>query len=475
MHLVGGRVMVNERFNPHGLGFAFQSRFFWQVMRALVPSLLALLLNTAPVLGQDDAGQSVAQQELEQERDVAADALERLRANLTAAQAREAMLAAELADIDADVDDLTQLLIRTTDQAETIAARVDVQRQRIDVLDANAQSLEISLHAQRARIAVLLSAMVRVGGTPPPALFVSPGDALRSVRSALLLGVAFPELAAESRILANDLAALQDARGQLDEALTLLLADAEALAQEEGRIELVLAERSRLREENQSVLERERERAALLAQEAGSLEALLGELETELGSVRDAIARAQEAQENGAPDADERQAIASLRDGGRMAPAFAFGSARGIISLPARGQQVLGFGQEDRFGEISQGLHIATRAEARVVAPADGWVLYAGPFRAYGQVVILDLGDGYRMILAGMSRINVALGQFVLMGEPIATMGERGSTVLADGSGQSPQPVLFVELREDGRPIDSSSWWTTSDGQTQTVGQRTQG
>jgi septal ring factor EnvC (AmiA/AmiB activator) len=427
--------------------------------------------------GEQDGepGESLAQQELEQERDVAADALERLRANLAAAQARENMLAAELEEIDADVEELTQLLIRTTEQAETIAARVDVQRQRIAVLDENAQNLERSLDAQRARIAVLLSAMVRVGRAPPPALLVSPGDALRSVRSAILLGVAFPELEAESRVLATDLAALEDARAALDEALDVLLADAEALAQEEERIELVLAERSRLREENQSVLERERERAALLASEASSLEALLGDLEEELDSVRQAMADARQAEESEPPAADDREAIASLRDTGRMAPAFAFGTAQGLIRQPVRGQEVLRFGQEDRFGEISQGLHIATRPDSRVVAPADGWVLYAGPFRAYGQVVILDLGDGYRMILAGMSRINVALGQFVLMGEPIATMGERGSVVLADGSAQSPQPVLFVELRKDGRPIDSSSWWANSDGATQRDSQRTDG
>ncbi len=429
-------------------------------MRVLISLFTGFVLLAAPhaVMAQD-----VAQQELEQERDVAADALERLRADLAATQARQDMLAAELADIDADVEELTQLLIRTTDQAETIAARIGVQRERIGVLDGNAQALERSLQAQRERIAILLSAMVRVGGAPPPALFVSPGDALRSVRSALLLGVAFPELEAESRVLANDLTALDEARTQLDAALDLLLADAEALAEEEERIELVLAERSRLREENQSVLERERERAALLASEATSLEALLGELEDELGSVRDAIARAEEAARVGAPDADDRQAIASLRDSGRMVPAFAFGTAQGLIRTPVRGQQILAFGDEDRFGEISQGLHIETRADARVIAPADGWVLYAGPFRAYGQVIILDVGDGYRMILAGMSRINVALGQFVLMGEPIATMGERGSTVLADGSTQAPQPVLFVELRQDGRSIDSSSWWASRD------------
>ena len=285
------------------------------------------------------------------------------------------------------------------------------------------------------------------------------------MRSALLLGVAFPELEAESRILVADLSALADARVQLDEALGVLLADAEALAQEEARIELVLAQRSQLREENQDVLERERERAGLLAGEATSLEVLLGELERDLASVREAMAEAAAAEQEGAPQAGDEQAIALLQDADRLAPAFAFGSARGQIARPVRGVELLQFGEADLFGETSQGLHIATRANARVIAPADGWVLYAGPFRSYGQVVILDMGDGYRMILAGMSRINVALGQFVLMGEPIATMGERGSSVLTDGSRGAPQPVLFVELREDGRPVDSSPWWAQSDGQ----------
>ncbi|MEM6713016.1 MAG: peptidoglycan DD-metalloendopeptidase family protein [Pseudomonadota bacterium] len=419
--------------------------------------------------------ENLARQEIEQERDVASDALERLRADLSSAEARQAMLSAELAEIDADVEELTELLIRTTDQAEAIAARVDVQRERIGVLDGNAQALERSLTRQRERIAVLLSAMVRVGRAPPPALFVSPGDALRSVRSAILLGVAFPELEAESRVLANDLEALTQTREQLQAALSLLLADAEALAEEEGRIELVLAERSRLREENSAVLERERDRAALLAGEATSLEALLNELELDLESVRTAIARSRETGVSPPPDADARAALAALRNSGRIVPAFAFGSGHGRIRLPVRGQQIMAFGDEDRFGEISQGLHIAARAEARVVAPADGWVLYAGPFRSFGQIIILDVGDNYRMILAGMDRINVALGQFVLMGEPVATMGRQGSAVLADGSSQSSQPVLFVELREDGRPIDSSAWWASDERLTLANSQRTDG
>lgn len=432
-------------------------------------ALIAFGVACAPGLSQESSSiqepQSNASESdaLENERDVAADALERLRANLSAAQARQEMLAAELAEIDADVDELTGLLIRTTNQAEGLAERIEVQRGRIEVLEANKQGLEASLQEQRIRIAVLLSAMVRVGREPPPALAVSPDDALKSVRSAILLGVAFPELEAESQALAADLTALADARRELDQALETLLADAEALAEEEARIELVLAERSRLREENQMVLQRERERAELLASEATSLEALLADLETELASVRAAIAESQAAQE--APREDLDDALALLRDTSRIAPAFAFGAGQGLVQRPVRGVDLLNFGQEDRFGIPSQGLHIAARSGARVVAPTDGWVLYAGPFRSYGQVVILDVGDGYRMILAGMEQINVSLGQFVLMGEPMATMGDRGSQVLADGSQTAPQPVLFVELREDGRPIDSSAWWADTNSQ----------
>ncbi|MEM1288729.1 MAG: peptidoglycan DD-metalloendopeptidase family protein [Pseudomonadota bacterium] len=421
------------------------------------------LLSGVALAQAPSTTEAASSESLENERDVAADALERLRADMAAAEARQEMLAAELADIDADVDELTDLLIRTTAQAEALAERIEVQRARIEILDGNKQGLEASLQEQRVRIALLLSAMVRVGREPPPALAVSPDDALKSVRSAILLGVAFPELEAESQALAADLMALADARQELDSALATLLADAEALAEEETRVELVIAERSRLREENEMVLQRERDRAAQLASEATSLEALLQDLEDELASVRAAILEAEAAEEAAPRDTDD--ALALLRDTSRIAPAFAFGSGKGLVQRPVRGVDLLKFGQEDRFGIPSQGLHIASRTDARVVAPSDGWVLYAGPFRSYGQVVILDVGDGYRMILAGMDQINVALGQFVLMGEPIATMGARGSTVLAEGSQSAPQPVLFVELREDGRPIDSSAWWAEMDSQ----------
>ena len=99
-----------------------------------------------------------------------------------------------------------------------------------------------------------------------------------------------------------------------------------------------------------------------------------------------------------------------------------------------------------------------------MTAPCDGWVVYAGPFRSYGQLLILNAGGGYHVLLAGMERISVDLGQFVLTGEPVAIMGGgtqwRQQLLLG-----SSQPILYVEFRKDGTPVDPGPWWAATDSE----------
>ena len=121
-------------------------------------------------------------------------------------------------------------------------------------------------------------------------------------------------------------------------------------------------------------------------------------------------------------------------------------------------------GALDRLGGSEKGLTIATRGGAQVTAPCDGWVVYAASFRNYGQVLILNAGGGYHVVLAGMERISVDVGQFVLTGEPVAIMGS-GSQVAATLAVGSNQPVLYVEFRKDGNPVDPSPWWAASEGE----------
>ncbi|MGI9388000.1 MAG: murein hydrolase activator EnvC family protein, partial [Methyloligellaceae bacterium] len=151
---------------------------------------------------------------------------------------------------------------------------------------------------------------------------------------------------------------------------------------------------------------------------------------------------------------------AALVSPARIKPARPFEKSKGLLPIPVRGRRIKEFGTPNEYGGKSKGLLIESRSAAQITSPSDGWVVYAGVFRSYGQLLIINAGGGYHILLAGMKNIDVSEGQFVLAGEPVATMGPRAAK--AKDSQQGPLPVLYVEFRKDGHPINPGPWW--SDG-----------
>ena len=100
-----------------------------------------------------------------------------------------------------------------------------------------------------------------------------------------------------------------------------------------------------------------------------------------------------------------------------------FGDNRGRLDYPSQGQIIRKFGDDDGFGGKTKGIFIATRVGAQVVTPADAHVEFAGPFRSYGELLILDTGDGYHLLLAGLGKVSIGTGEFVRAGEPVGLMG----------------------------------------------------
>jgi murein hydrolase activator len=151
-----------------------------------------------------------------------------------------------------------------------------------------------------------------------------------------------------------------------------------------------------------------------------------------------------------------------------MKPTVPFDQMRGALALPASGKRVVGYGERTEVGATSKGIVIETRASAQITSPSDGWIVYAGEFRSYGQLLIINAGGGYHIVLAGLTRIDVSVGQFVLAGEPVGAMGTSGpgpesrrttAGKSQDAKSQDALPVLYVEFRKDGRPFDSGPWW----------------
>ena len=368
----------------------------------------------------------------------------------------EADIKRQIEEIGADRRKLNQALIDTAARLRDVEAKVAATEDKLKPLDARESKLRKSLDDRRGIIGEVLAALQRIGRRPPPALISSPEDALQSVRTAMVLGAVLPEMREQVGALAHDLAALITLRKDIAAGRDKLESELASLGQERTRMGALIADRQQQQTDREKQLAAERAHAAVLAQQAGNLQDLIAKLEKGLDpGTRAARERQEQAQ---------RPSMAALHDPGRLAPAVAFASLRGHLPIPVNGVKLKEFGDPDGIGGAEKGVSIATRAGAQITSPADGWVVYAGPFRSYGQLLILNVGGGYHVLLAGMDRISVDLGQFVLTGEPVAAMGSssRIAAILAAGS---TQPVLYVELRKDGTPVDPGPWWAAGEGE----------
>ncbi len=399
--------------------------------------------NTSSVAVAPEAQKGVRQEELEK---VLAE--QKKNADLTT------RLKAELDAIGEDRRKLNAMLIGSAATIRDLETRQTAAEARLGGLQTSEDTVRRSLASRRAVIAEVLAALQRVGRKPPPALMVSPEDALQSVRTAILLGAVLPDMKTEVDTLLADLAELVRLRNEIASERDALGRDLAALSQERIRMTVLVQERQRKQSDTEKALESERTRSVQLARTADNLKELIGRIEQDIASAARAAAAAR------AEKPDSKASFAALNDPGRLSPAIAFASARKTLPLPLNGIKIREFGMPDGLGGTEKGLSVASRAAAQVTAPCDGWVVYAGPFRSYGQLLILNAGGGYHVLLAGMERISVDLGQFVLTGEPVAVMGGGPQSAAAVATGSS-QPVLYIEFRKDGSPVDPSPWWAS--------------
>jgi septal ring factor EnvC (AmiA/AmiB activator) len=371
-------------------------------------------------------------------------------------------LKADIATIGQDRSKLNQQLIDIAAQVRGVETRIGDAEARLRPLDSREQQIRSSLDSRRSEIVEVLAALQRAGRRTPPALLVRPEDALQSLRTAMLLGSVVPELRGRAEKLAADLGELVALRKNIATERDALALDRDKLKDDQIRLAALVDERQRKQSTIEKDMETEGARAITLSRQVDSLQGLIAKMEQDLKSAAKAAATASL---QGAPAAPNgKPNVGALKDPARLSPAIAFASAKGLLAFPVNGTRIRDFGGSDGAGGVQKGISLAARAGAQVTTPCDGWVVYAGPFRSYGQLLILNAGGGYHVLIAGMERISVNIGQFVLTGEPVATMGST-SQVASILATTASQPVLYVEFRKDGTPIDSGPWWAASEGE----------
>ena len=375
-----------------------------------------------------------------------AQQLETLQQQIESGKANEARLASEIAAAIAAEDEVGRKLAAIAKDVQTQEAVVAKSETELAAMQRERATVLAELGEKQDALSELLAGLQQLEQNPPPALVVRPDDILAALRGAMLLGTIAPDLQDQAEALTARLDRLQQLEAAIRTRKEDVAREIARLNSQRGDLGQLVEQKRALVSKGNADLEAERKRTTELAEKAKSLKQLLDRLAEERQKAEAAASAAEQ---------ERKRKEELLRQ-----PTLAFGDARGKLSLPAQGQVLLRFGEPDALGRDTQGVMIATLAGAQVTAPADGKVEFAGSFRSYGQMVILNPGGGYRVLLAGMDKLSANVGEFLRAGEPVGEMGSGPASVTLFGEvAPDGRPVLYIEFRNGTEAIDSGPWW----------------
>lgn len=487
---------------------------------ASVSSMTALFVFAWPSVSFTQSVQSKRASETVIRRDKAKSRLDSSRQNLKKNWARAESIQEELIRLRKERAALNADLIGTSEKVQKTEAKMTSIEDRLGTFEGKEKKLRASLNSQHRSIGRLLAAIQRMGRNPPPVMITQRSDALAMVRSAMLMARAFPTLRGEAQVLSRQLSKLVALMNGIRKESDALRKESDNLKAAQVRLaSLVRTKRESLVHRRAELVEVQRT-AKVIGGNVKNLEDLINKLgpaianETKIGREIEAAARRKAIAKAEANALSERQGAARrarklnellialnvpknvvppssapktpikpviarpptgnelgstpsinltpkggsyIADNARLAPAVPFHRAKGQLPMPAAGAMETRFGELTKFGGRSKGLVIKTRYGAQITSPTDGLIVYAGKFRTYKQLLIIKAGNGYHVLLAGMSRIDVQSGQFVLASEPVGTM----KRAQGDRSDQN-SPRLYVEFRKNGRPINPRPWWSAN-------------
>jgi murein hydrolase activator len=335
------------------------------------------------------------------------------------------------------VKDLTQEADQAVKEAERLqrqlvdaARRVydleqDVERSegRLQKLRRDERSARALLQRDREALENVVLALIMVERDRPPTLAITPDNATEAARASILMGLIAPQLNGRAERIAISIKELTDLRASILMQNDTYRKASTELSQARTTVGALIAERRSLASRLRRDADSERARITAIARRASDL--------------RDLIVRLGDT-------------LPAAEGGVRTGPTLVSGNfqaKKGRLPMPATGQLVSRYGKSDD-GSENAGIVLRTRPGAQITAPSDARVEFVGPFRTFGQIIILNCGSGHHIVLAGLGTTYATIGQEVLAGEPIAAMSGDRSAV----------PDLYIEIRKDGETLNPSDW-----------------
>ena len=344
-------------------------------------------------------------------------------------------------------------IIGSVQNVQKQEATLSTLEEKLADLAKKEKELSAKITLTDSQMAQVATGLQTLALRPKESLFLNPMSPIDTVRSQSLMMHSIPVIGTLNNEAKTNLSALLETRSQLTSQAERVKSATEELTERQARMEKLLKQKQALQAQYQATHEQAKKRADALAGQAKDLKDLLKKLEEE--KRRQQLER--ERKEKAHLAALERQRKAAAAKGQLIAeqkqtptsqrPKGAFQKSKGALLWPTRGQIIQNFGDSTISGAHIKGITIKPRTNAQVIAPFDGSVLFSGPFKNYGHLLIIDNGDNYLTLLAGMAKSYVGVGQDILAGEPV-------------GITRAQNPTLYIEIRKDGTPINPLPWFS---------------
>ena len=410
---------------------------------SLVLGMGVLALMLRPVMAADVSKADLAKME----REVQAQNLEHKKL-----QAQATQISLELTRISKD-------MIASAKQIQNSEEKISRMESELETLRADLKKAEEIFVVEDDNLIKTLSALQNLALKPTEALFVQPLTPVEIIRSAMLLREAVPYLQENAARIREDLEKIEAQKNLVEKQVARSIRQKKILEKEHEQMKALVQRKSKIRNAVEIKSVKAKKKVEQLASQANDLRDLLNKLEKKrqeklrrqeeerrrLAELKAAEAR-RAAEETKKLEEKQRADLIKFKPEVINEVGENFVKAKGHLLRPARGPVVTAYGEQMSKGVTSKGIIIKTRSQAQVISPYDGTVIFAGPFRGYGNLIIIEHGQGYLSLLAGLEEVDCELGQMLLAGEPVGQMPESGDA------------RLYVELRKDNHPVNPLTW-----------------
>lgn len=367
-------------------------------------------------------------------------------------------LQAQATQISLELTEVSQEMVKAAKLIQNNEDKISRMEKELTELQKDLQSATEGFLIEDENLIKTLAALQNLAMKPTEALFVQPLSPVEIIRSAILLRETVPYLEGNARQIRTELQKIENKKQLVEKQVAQITAQKRLLEKDHEKMKQLVQKKSKIRNMVEIKSVQAKKQVDKLASQANDLRDLLNKLEEE-----NRIKKQKEEAERkrlAALHAEEERRMAEEKKVAQTQRADLIKSnseviteigknfikAKGQLPMPARGNIVTAFGEEQNKGVVSKGIIIKTRNMAQVTAPFDGSVIFAGPFRGYGNLIIIEHGKGYLSLLAGLDSIDCDLGQMLLAGEPVGQMPD------------SREAKLYVELRHNNQPINPLLW-----------------